>query len=233
MTRPPARWHGTALGGALFDLDGTLLDTAADIAQVLNRTIAERGWSAFSLNDVTRMIGRGSEALIERAAAVRGHTLSGVDRQLLVARFFVHYGMLEDAADSAAVAYPGAGDLVRTLHEAGMRLAVVTNKHRRFACSALDRFGLLQFIDLVVGGDTCERRKPDPEPLLFACRALSLMPAQALMIGDSINDTSAARAAGMPIACVSYGYNEGRDPGSLDCDALLDTLAELPGLLWT
>jgi phosphoglycolate phosphatase len=88
-------------------------------------------------------------------------------------------------------------------------------------------------VDLVVGGDTCERRKPDPQPLLFACSSLQIAPDAALMVGDSVNDVKAARAATIPVVCVPYGYNEGNDPRSLDCDALLDTLADLPPLLWS
>ena len=91
----------------------------------------------------------------------------------------------------------------------------------------------MQWVGVVVGGDTCERRKPDPQPLLFACQALGLSPSQVLMVGDSINDVTAARAAGIPVVCVPYGYNEGRDPRSLACDAMIETLADLPGLLFT
>ena len=87
------------------------------------------------------------------------------------------------------------------------------------------------WIDLIVGGDTCERRKPDPQPLLFACGSLGFAAAEALMVGDSINDVGAARAAGIPVVCVPYGYNEGRDPRTLDCDAMVETLAELPALV--
>jgi phosphoglycolate phosphatase len=90
----------------------------------------------------------------------------------------------------------------------------------------------MRCVNVVVGGDTCERRKPDPQPLLFACESLGVAPAQALMVGDSINDVKAARAAQIPIVCVPYGYNEGQDPRSLACDAMIETLADLPRLLW-
>jgi phosphoglycolate phosphatase len=111
-------------------------------------------------------------------------------------------------------------------------VAVVTNKHRRFADDLLRRLELMRWIDVLVGGDTCERRKPDPQPLLFACKSLALSPSQALMVGDSINDVTAARAAHIPIVCVPYGYNEGQHPSTLACDVLIENLAHLPGLLW-
>ena len=91
--------------------------------------------------------------------------------------------------------------------------------------------GEVSGLDVVVGGDTCERRKPDPQPLLFSCESLHVPATESLMVGDSVNDVQAARAAGIPVICVSYGYNEGRDPRTLDCDALLDSLSELPPLL--
>jgi len=221
------------LGAVLFDLDGTLLDTAADIARALNRTLAERGWAPLPVSDVARMIGRGSPILIERAAAAQGQALSETDQAAMVERFFEHYGALEEADESDAQAYPGASDTLRTLHESGVRVAVVTNKQHRFAKALLERLDLMRWVDVVVGGDTCERRKPDPQPLLFACESLAVPASQALMVGDSINDVSAARAANIPVVCVPYGYNEGKDPRTLACDAMIDTLAGLPKLLWS
>jgi phosphoglycolate phosphatase len=117
------------------------------------------------------------------------------------------------------------------LHGAGLRTAVVTNKQERFASGLLQRLGLLEWVDLVVGGDSCERRKPDPQPLLFACERLNAPPARALMVGDSINDVTAARAANIAVVCVPYGYNEGNDPRELACDALIEDLSHLPPLI--
>ena len=218
--------------GILFDLDGTLLDTASDIARALNRTLEERSLPSLTVGDVSRMIGRGSEVLIDRAASAVGHAQGPSDRAAMLDRFFHHYGELEESGESAAQAYPGVHETLRLLHDAGLRIAVVTNKHWRFASGMLQRQDLTRFIQLIVGGDTCERRKPDPQPLLFACGSLGIAPAGALMVGDSVNDVTAARAASIPIVCVPYGYNEGQDPRTLACDAMLDTLADLPRLLW-
>lgn len=231
-SRHTARWRGRPLQGVLFDLDGTLLDTAADIALALNRTLAERGWSALPVGAVARMIGRGSPILIERAAAALGQVVNAAEQAAMVERFFEFYGALEESNESDAEPYPGVPGALRMVHEAGLSVAVVTNKQERFAKALLHRLGLAGFVDLVVGGDTCERRKPDPQPLLFACGSLKLTPAQVLMVGDSVNDVTAARAAAIPVVCVPYGYNEGQDPRSLKCDAMIDTLADLPPLLW-
>jgi phosphoglycolate phosphatase len=215
----------------LFDLDGTLLDTVADIASALNQTMVECDCKPLPEADVRGMIGRGAPILIERAAASQGLLMDAATQAAMTERFFHHYGRLEESNEHSARPYPGAAESLRTLHDAGLRTAVVTNKQHRFAAALLTRLGLAHWVDVVVGGDTCPRRKPDPQPLLFACESLHVPPSAALMVGDSVNDVQAARAAGIPIVCVSYGYNEGRDPRSLECDVLLDSLAELPALL--
>jgi phosphoglycolate phosphatase len=224
-------WRGRSLSAVLFDLDGTLLDTVADIALALNRVMLEYGGKPLEENQVRRMIGRGSPILIERAAAAQGLVIDGATQAAMVERFFHHYGELEELNEDRAQPYAGAADCLRLLHGAGLRIAVVTNKQHRFADSLLRRLGFSLWVDVVVGGDTCERRKPDAQPLLFSCESLHVPPSESLMVGDSVNDVQAARAAGIPVVCVSYGYNEGRDPRTLDCDALLDSLAELPALL--
>ena len=216
---------------ALFDLDGTLLDTARDIASALNRTVAEYDKAAFSDEEVRRMIGRGSPVLIERAATARSMTLDEDMREHMLERFFHHYEEVEHTGPSSTRAYPGAQEVLMRLRARGVVMAVVTNKQQRFAVVLLERLGLAGLLDLIVGGDTCERRKPDPQPLLFACSALQVRPADAVMVGDSVNDAEAARAAGMPMVCMTYGYNEGRDPRELNCAAFLDSLSELPALL--
>jgi phosphoglycolate phosphatase len=225
------RWLGRPIAGVLYDLDGTLLDTATDITHALNRALAEYGWAAIPEIEVRGMIGRGGQVLIERAALAQGRTLDEATQAELVERFFHHYGELEERGESVAQPYPGVTDGLQRLHDAGLHTAVVTNKQHRFAVELLQRLELGRWIDLVVGGDTCERRKPDPQPLLYASESLKLLPQQTLVVGDSINDVKAARAAGMPVICVSYGYNEGQDPHTLPCDALIDRLDELPGLL--
>jgi phosphoglycolate phosphatase len=226
-----ANWRGQPLSAVLFDLDGTLLDTVADIALALNRTMLEYGYNPLPESDVRCMIGRGSPILIERAVAAQGGTMDEAAQAATLERFFHHYGELEESNEDRARPYPGAAESLNRLHRAGLRTAVVTNKQHRFADALLRRLDLAGWVDVVVGGDTCVRRKPDPQPLLFACESLQVPASESLMVGDSVNDVQAARAAGIPVVCVSYGYNEGRDPRTLDCDSLLDSLADLPALL--
>jgi phosphoglycolate phosphatase len=231
LMAPSARWRGQPLEAVLFDLDGTLLDTVGDISLALNRTLAEYGWAPVASYDVRRMIGRGSPILIERTAAAQRRELDAATQTAMVERFFHHYGQLQESGEFDAKPYPGVAECLRRLHGVGLCTAVVTNKQHRFASGLLERLNLSRSIDLIVGGDSCQRRKPDPEPLLFACEFFQVPPSRALMVGDSINDVEAARGASIPIICVSYGYNEGQDPRELPCDALIDALAELPAML--
>jgi len=226
-----AHWRGRPLAAVLFDLDGTLLDTVADIASALNLAMMEFGWAPLALREVRSMVGGGSLVLIQRAAAAQSRVPGAAAQTAMLERFFHHYGALHESGAYTAQPYPGAAQSLQALHDAGLHIAVVTNKQEAFARSLLLGLGLSGCVDAVVGGDTCARRKPDPEPLFFACESLKVPPSHALMVGDSINDVLAAQAAHIPVVCVSYGYNEGQDPRTLPCDALLDTLADLPPLL--
>lgn len=219
------------MAAVLFDLDGTLLDTLGDIAMALNRTLAGYGWEAMAEEEVCRLIGRGSPILMQRAAAARGHELTPAAEATMVQEFFHHYGELHESGEFRAQPYPGASECLQALHAAGVHTAIVTNKQERFARRLIEALAWTGWVDLIVGGDTCQRRKPDPQPLLFACESLATSASQALMVGDSINDVRAARAADIPILCVPYGYNEGTDPRTLPCDAFIDRLSDLPRLL--
>ncbi len=226
-------WRGRPLAAVLFDLDGTLLDTAADIALALNRALAEHGLGPLALAEVRRLIGRGSPALLRRAAETLGCVADDARQGAMLEAFFRHYGEMQERGEFSARPYPGAREALQRLHGAGLKTAVVTNKQHRFAAGLLHALDLAPWIDVVVGGDTCARRKPDPEPLRVACERLGVSHAGALMVGDSVNDVQAARAAAIPVVCVPYGYNEGEDPRALPCDALIDSLAELPRILST
>jgi phosphoglycolate phosphatase len=225
------RWRGHAVHAVLFDLDGTLLDTVEDIALALNRALGEKHLGTLTTGQVRDLIGRGVPMLITRALAMLGVAVDPVAEGSLLERFYFHYGRLHLLDECNANVYPGVADGLGELHGLGLRLAVVTNKQKHFAVDLLNRLGLSDWIDVVVGGDSCERRKPDPQPLQFACTALRVEPSEALMVGDSVNDVLAARAARLPVVCVPYGYNEGSDPRELPCDAFIETVADLPALL--
>jgi len=213
----------------LFDLDGTLLDTVADIAQALNGALRAQELGSLTVEEVRGFIGRGVQVLIERALARLGAPAARAGRVL--ADFEAQHARLEQRGELSARVYPGVAAGLAALHAAGLPLALVTNKPARAARDLLSARKLAPWIAAVVGGDSGLPRKPHPDPLLAACGQLGVAPAHALMVGDSRVDVEAARAAGLLVVCVPYGYNEGSDPRALPADAIIESIAELPGLL--
>ncbi len=213
----------------LFDLDGTLLDTAPDLAVAANAMLADLGRPAVSLDDVMRYIGKGIPRLIERLLT-GSLDARAEESALAVARgsFERHYTV---ANGTAARLYPGVMAGLQAFGLLGLPRACVTNKSSAFTDSLLQRTGLAACFELVVSGDTLARKKPDPMQLLYACERFGVPPAGALMIGDSMNDAQAARAAGCQVWCVPYGYNEGHAPETIDCDRLVSSLEEAAALV--
>jgi phosphoglycolate phosphatase len=213
----------------LFDLDGTLVDTAADIGCALNRMLRELDAPEIPQAVVRTMIGSGTAVLVDRALAHSGLVVSDRERLGLVRRFLILYADLLDSGATEAEPYPGAEWALAGLADTGIPIAVVTNKEQRLAALVLSTAGLSRYVDLLVGGGACSRRKPDPAMLLHACAELAVKPGEAVMVGDSVNDIRAARAARMPVIAATYGYLGTTDPQSLCCDGYVDRLAELPG----
>ncbi len=207
----------------LLDLDGTLLDSAPDLAAAANAMLAELGLPARDPAVIATYIGQGIPRLVERT--LTGALAGAADPDLLARALPIYERHYARESGRRTVAYPGVVEGLRALAAAGLPLAVITNKAERFTVDLLQRTGLAAFFGVLVCGDTVARRKPAPEPVLAACARLGVAPADALMIGDSANDVAAARAAGCPVWCVPYGYNEGRPPESLECDLLVADLA--------
>jgi phosphoglycolate phosphatase len=223
---------------AIVDLDGTMVDTLGDFEVALNRALADLDLPPVSRALVERTVGKGSEHLIR---AVLTHQLAlpevrglsnvcdarSVDHLYEPAwqRYQHHY--LAINGQFAAV-YPGVVAGLQHLCDAGLRLACLTNKPLAFAKPLLQAKGLDRFFTHVFGGDSFERKKPDPLPLLQTCAALGTTPANTLMVGDSSNDAQAARAAGCPVVLVRYGYNHGEPVDLVDADAHVDVLTEIP-----
>ena len=221
---------------AIFDLDGTLVDTLGDFEAALNRTLADLDLPAVTRPLVGRTVGKGSEHLIR---SVLAHQLAlpevgacaGRDVQALFEparqRYQHHY--LAINGEYASV-YGGVVECLTQLQGAGVQLACLTNKPLAFARTLLQVKGLDRFFPLVFGGDSFERKKPDPLPLLKTCEALGTAPAQTLMVWDSSNDALAACAAGCDVVLVSYGFNHGEPIRNIPALAWLDSLAQLPSL---
>ena len=218
-----------AVGAVVIDLDGTLLDTAEELALATNQMLRALGFEPIEPARVRRFIGKGIAHLIGRALAAA----SGKEPQpALLARALPIYETCYDAVNGRhARAYPGVIEGLDALRAAAFPLACVTNKAQRFTAPLLDRTGLARYFELVLSGDSLPRKKPDPLPLAHAARHFGVEPRRMLMLGDSVNDAQAARAAGCPVFCVSYGYNEGGDVRELDIDAIVPSIVAATKLI--
>jgi len=209
----------------ILDLDGTLMDTACEIDSALARTFGELGIAPLARKEVEALIGRGVRSLVERALALRG---SSKKPDPIVERFEHHYA---EVVGTEARLYPRAAEGLELLRARNRKLAVVTNKPRSFTERLLERAGVATLFGSVVAGDDGIPRKPAGDMLAAACAQMGTTPAETLMLGDSDNDILAARAAGCPVWCVPYGYNEGRPPETLQCDRLVETVEDAARLV--
>ena len=209
----------------IFDLDGTLVDSAGEIHAALAGAFAEREIEPLPKPEIERLIGHGVHSLVKRALAMRGIDADGDE---MVDAFEAHYAR---TVGTQAMLFPATLEGLRILRAARMKLAVVTNKPREFTEALLAQLAILEFFDAVVAGDDGVARKPAGDMLVAACERMGTTVGDTLMLGDSGTDVRAARAAGCPVWCVPYGYNEGRDPSTLECDRIVATIEEAARLL--
>lgn len=208
----------------IFDFDGTLIDSAPDIALGLNRLLVQEGRSELPLADVHAMIGDGAARLVEQAFAATGAALAPDALAPMTARYLDLYGALP--VDRACL-YPGVVQTLAALKAAGHRLGLCTNKPAGISHDLLAELGLAPFFDAVAGGDTVAEKKPHPAPLLWVMDRLGVGASGAVMVGDNANDVAAARGAGVPAVAVAYGYP--RMPlADLGADIIIDRFADLP-----
>ena len=205
----------------LFDLDGTLLDTVPDLHAAACGMLRDLGRPDVPLETIRDFVGRGIPNLVKRILAGDLDLDEAPPPANALASFRRHYAE-ENGRRSRA--YPGVFEGLDALKAMGCPLAVITNKASAFTRPLLESAGMADYFDVIVSGDTLPRGKPDPMPLIWACGRLAVSPADALFVGDSINDFEAARAAGCPVFLLPYGYNEGRDIQELDCDAIVSTV---------
>lgn len=205
----------------LFDLDGTLIDSVPDLASAVDQTLKHANLPPVGESLVRGWVGNGARKLLERAL---NHAQSDADLDALLPVFFEAY---ENCCAEHTVAYPGVEAALEHWYQAGIRLACVTNKPERFAVKIIRHFGWDRVMPVVLGGDSLPQRKPSPEPLWAACERLGIDRANAIMVGDSVNDVQAARAAGMPVIAVPYGYNYGSDIREAKPDLVVNQLDEL------
>jgi phosphoglycolate phosphatase len=212
-----------------LDLDGTLLDTIEDLAAAVNHMLADLKLPVLDLELVRTFVGKGIANLVMRALrASLGREPAEAEIVQAMPLYERHYDRVN--GDTTTI-YPGVKEGLEALSQAGYTLACITNKSARFTGPLLDRIGFARYFSLVVSGDTLPKKKPDPLPLTHTAERFRVKPAELLMIGDSLNDTQAARSAGCPVFCVTYGYNEGHDVRTLDVDAIVPSLVDAAALI--
>lgn len=209
------------LKAVIFDLDGTLVDSAGDILVALNRLLDEMGLARVTLAEVKAMVGDGATKLVERALTARGGDLADLARASQ--RFLSHY---EGQATLNTAPYPGVRETLASLAGEGLALAVVTNKPHAATMEILDALGFTKLFAAVIGGDSLARRKPDPDPVRAALARIGVAPSAALMVGDNYHDIEAAHAAGVRAVAVSWGYSH-RPPEDLGADWLIHAMPDL------
>ncbi|WP_334176359.1 phosphoglycolate phosphatase [Pseudoxanthobacter sp.] len=207
----------------VFDLDGTLVETAPDLSISLNRVLASEGLPPTSEAEVRAMVGRGGRVLITRALAAHGISVTPERLEQLFRRFLAFY---EEGIDRTSYPYPGVEEALDRFAAAGWTLAVCTNKPEKLSVLLLERLGLADRFGAIVGQETFGVSKPDPQHIVRTVEAAGGDPGQAVMVGDSINDVAAARAAGIPVIVVSFGYSD-RPVAALEADVVIDSFDRL------
>jgi len=211
----------------IFDLDGTLIDSALDVGAAVNRVLIEQGFDPIDDQTARNLMGEGGKAMVAKAFRLRGHDLTENTLQRLTRRFIDHYQA--DPVGRTAL-YPDVAEVVAQLHGQGIAMAVCTNKFEQPARDILDALGLSRFIGDVAGADTFAVRKPDPGHLLRLLRRFERNHRNAVMVGDSIHDVQAAKAAGIPVVAVTWGYTI-EPAASFGADVLIDRFSALPEAL--
>ena len=220
------------LEAVIVDLDGTMVDTMGDFAEAISRMLVDLQLPAIDAQAIEPMVGKGSENLLR---SVLKHVLSldgsapaatNIDNHYAQAweRYQHHYLAINGRY---SMVYEGVEKGLQAMRNHGLKMACLTNKPLSFAEPLLVAKGLRGYFDHVFGGDSFERKKPDPLPLIKTCEALGSKPATTLMIGDSSNDAEAAHNAGCPVVLVSYGYNHGHPIREVQADGYVDALSEI------
>lgn len=210
----------------LFDLDGTLVHSVPDLAQAIDRMLVAIDRLPAGIDKVGQWVGNGAAVLVRRSLAddMAGE---GVDESLFDKAYELFLAFYSESTSDLSELYPGVLECLEWMRERGVKLGVVTNKPISFTHSMLEGFGISDFFEVVLGGDSLSERKPHPMPLQEAMKRCGTEPQNTLMVGDSVNDVAAARAAGCPVVCVPYGYNHGEDIALSNPDKIVGRLDHL------
>lgn len=209
----------------LLDLDGTLINSVPDLTRAVNVMMRYLSLPDYSEEQVQKWVGSGTERLASQALTL----VNGIEPNddTFKCAYPVFLKAYEEGICEQSHLYPGVIDGLAYLQEAGYSLGCVTNKPKHLAESLLRDLGIVAYFSVIVGGDSLPQKKPDPAVLTYAATRLGTATRACLMVGDSMHDVSAARAAGMGVVCVTYGYNRGRDIRESNPDAVIDSLVDI------
>jgi len=213
----------------LIDVDGTLVDSVPDLAYCVDEMMKALDMPVHGEAKVRDWVGNGVERLTRRALI--GQLDGEPDDALFEKAYPIFLDLYAENTSKRSCLYPGVEEGIAYLKTANYKLGCVTNKASQFTIPLLKDLGVHDHFEIIICGDTLEKKKPDPMPLLHAADFFGVKPENAMMLGDSISDVKASRAAGFQIVCMSYGYNHGDDIRDANPDAVIDSMAELPNLL--
>ena len=209
----------------MIDIDGTLVDSVPDLAYCVDETMKAMGRDACGEAKVRHWVGNGIPKLVERS--LTGELEGMVDKQDFDKAYPIFLDLYADNTSKRSYLYDGVREGLDYLKQQGYTLGCVTNKAERFTLPVLKDLGIFTDFGIVISGDTLERKKPDPLPLLHGANFFGIDPQDSIMLGDSISDVKASRAAGFNIICMSYGYNHGDDIRDASPDLVIDSMSEL------
>jgi len=213
----------------LIDVDGTLVDSVPDLAYCVDEMMQAVGREPYGEGKVRDWVGNGVERLVRRALI--GQLDGDPEDADFEQAYPIFLDLYAENTSKRSTLYPGVKEGLEYMKASGYKLGCVTNKAEQFTTPLLKDLGIYDYFAIVVAGDTLPVKKPDPGPLLHAAEFFGVSPDHSLMLGDSISDVKAARAAGFQIVCMSYGYNHGEDIRNYDPDAVIDSMVELKGLV--
>jgi len=211
----------------LFDLDGTLIDSAPDLARAVNHMLKTLKRDIFSEDVIHGWVGNGAQTLVDRALSGKSEIDENLDNSLAAEALDIFLTFYAQNLCVATITYSNVPSTLKTLKEAGYRMAIVTNKPFAFVAPILEGLELTGLFEMILGGDSLAQKKPDPVPLLHVCETLDVTVEHCVMVGDSKNDILAANACNMQSIGVTYGYNYGEDIGVFNPDIVVDNFGDI------